>query len=143
MEPSNFPENPNVSEIKELVTSHIQENRLCRETYLELLQELDKNLDVLNKKLDNITENAVAKVTIQKEEPVATYSLTEHDIIDLSFLPLSNVDDLDDLEEKLSADYDYKQNMVCLHPLIVPINKKSVYRLKLFASLVTFKGTQS
>lgn len=111
MESSKTTEITEISEIKELVTSHIQENRLRRETYLELLQELDKNLDAVNKQLDKITKNEAA--VAKEQEPI--YSLREHDIIDLSFLPLSNVDDLDDLEEKLSADYDYKQNMVGLY----------------------------
>ncbi|KAL5284953.1 hypothetical protein ACFFRR_006957 [Megaselia abdita] len=99
-----------VSEIKDLVKMHIQENKLRRETYLELLQELDKNLDNLNKKLDNITENAIEMEEHFKQESPPETVIDE--IIDLSFLPLTNVDDMDDLEQKLSSDYDYKQNMI-------------------------------
>lgn len=121
MESSSKPkENSKISEMKELVKSHIQENRLRRETYLESLRELDKNLDSLNKKLDNIAESAAAAAKIKHEEaPQMIYRLsdTDYEIIDLSFLPLSNVDDLDDLEEKLSSDYDYKQYMVSFYSL--------------------------
>lgn len=121
-EPSTKPEEyTNISEMRELVESHVQENRRSREAYLELLRKLDKNLDTLNTKLDNIAENGVtaardkASNLIHNEDEAQEeidHQIYDHEIIDLSFLPLTNADDLDDLEEKLSSEYDYKQNMV-------------------------------
>lgn len=115
------------TEMKELVKIHIEENRMHRETYLKLLQELDKSLDSLNKKLENrITDRA--RVDPELNEGVVENDQVCHGkIIDLSFLPLTNVDDLDDLEEKLNADYDYKQNMVRKQQKILSVQLSIIF----------------
>lgn len=114
-------ETTNISEIKKLVKEHLAENRARREAYLQLLKELDKDLDELNSKIDRISKAEAAEsieedensLTIDSENNHFTFSF-EEEFIDLSFLPLTNVDDMDDLEEKLSSDLSFKQNMVSI-----------------------------